>query len=206
MSTIKYYIVDDHTLFRQGIQMIFSTDHRFELLGESGTGEDAVRNIIKLKPDVVLLDINLPDISGFEVCLRVKKILPSLKILVISMHEQKEIVKEMINCGADGYLIKNADSLDVKNALIQLHETGQFSSKFMQNATRKNEQITFSKQEIDILKMICEEKTTKEIAELLGCSLKTVEMYRQKLLIKTDSKNMAGLVKYAIKSGIDLLN
>lgn len=206
MSTIKYYIVDDHTLFRQGIKMIFSNDYRFELLGESGTGEEAIRNIIKLKPDVVLLDINLPDISGFEVCTRVKKILPMMKILVISMHEQKEIVKEMINCGADGYLIKNADSLDVKNALIQLHETGQFTSKFMQNATRKNEQITFSKQEIDILKMICEEKTTKEIAELLGCSLKTVELYRQKLLIKTDSKNMAGLVKYAIKSGIELLN
>lgn len=206
MSVIHYFIVDDHTLFRQGIKMIFSADSRFELVGESGKGEDAIRVILKTKPSVVLLDVNLPDISGFEVCARLKAAMPSLKILVLSMHEQREVVHEMLKCGADGYLVKNSDSLEVKVALIQLFETGSYSSKLMQHVRKKSDDVNFTKWEIEILKMICEEKTTKEIAEHLGCSLKTVELHRQKLLVKTDSKNMAGLVKFAIKHGIDLMN
>jgi DNA-binding NarL/FixJ family response regulator len=205
MKTVKYFIVDDHTLFRQGIKMIFANDARFELLGESGLGEDAIRNILHLKPDVVLLDVNLPDISGFEVCTRLKSRLPSIKVLVLSMHEQREVVHEMLKCGADGYLVKNSDSSDVKDALIQLVKYGSYTSNLMQQVRRKADEVNFSKQEIEILKMICEEKTTKLIAEKLGCSLKTVELHRQKLLIKTDSKNMAGLVKFAIKNGIDLM-
>lgn len=208
---IKLIIVDDHKLFREGLRMILSKNENIQVLGEAENGEQALEKVKKLNPDLILLDINLPDMMGDEVCLKIKKTHPNIKIIMVTMHAEERFIAELIRLGADGYLFKNDDAKHVVKTIQDCVANNQHDQR-ISDALKKvksdseNKESSISIQETEVLKLICKEVTSKEIAARLSISIKTVEIHRKNLLIKTGSKNMAGLVKYAFKKNIPLFD
>jgi DNA-binding NarL/FixJ family response regulator len=209
MKKVRLLIVDDHKLFREGIKMILEKESTIEIVGEAETGKDALKLVKELTPDVVLLDINLPDIKGDEVCKKIKKMYFEIKVVIISMHEEDRFIIELTKIGADAYLIKNEEPKKVRKAILDVFEKGKYHDERTISALKTQQKeiinpVSLTSQETEILKLIYMEDTSKEIAEKLNISIKTIEVHRKNLLRKTNSKNIAGLIKFAIKNKIPL--
>ncbi len=211
---LKIVITDDHALFRKGLKALLS-DFRFigEIL-EAANGIELLDLMEKeeKKPDIILLDIKMPEMDGIEVTDKVKALYPDVKILILSMHDDEHLISHLIEKGVNGYLFKNSDPEDVEEAIIKvLDKEFYFNDNISQLVYRafvgKNKKpaladSTFSNREIEILEMICLEHTNAEIAEKLFISQRTVEGHRKNMLSKTGVKNTAGLIIYAIKNNI----
>lgn len=207
MKEIKVLIVDDHKLFIKGMSLLLSRDSQIKVIGDALDGDEALKKIKELQPDVVLLDLNMPGLSGDVVCKLSKKEFPEVKIIIISMHDDDRFIAELIQAGANGYLLKNSEPEEVRKAVKDVYETGRYYDQriaealqnYIQDVTPNNE---LTSQETQILRLLCREKTTKEIADELSLSTKTIEYHRKHLLTKTGAKNMAGLVKYAFQNNL----
>lgn len=206
-NPIQILVVDDHGLFREGLKMILARESSFVVIGEAATGNEALVANAKLRPQLILLDINLPDINGDEVLKRIKRTMPDVKIIIVTMHAEDRYIREFIEMGADGYLVKNDAAQHVISTIKNVMQNKNFDERTTaaikrttsESSTEKNQ---LSSQEKEVLKLICMEISTKEIAEKLSVTIKTIEAHRKNLMVKTGSKNMAGLVKYAIKNNI----
>jgi DNA-binding NarL/FixJ family response regulator len=206
-------IVEDHTLLRQGLIAMISSDPSLEVVGEADNGRDAIRQATTLKPDVVLMDINMPVMNGSEALAEIKNRDPNIKVIMLTAHNAEEYIRDSIKAGANGYVLKQAtrDELilgihkvingktyltpDVADKLFNKYLSGSAN-----NETSAWEQI--SKREREVLKLVAEGNTNKLIANHMCVSIKTVEKHRSNLMKKLDLHNSAALTAFAIEKGI----
>ncbi len=210
---IKVIIADDHALFRAGVKTALSVKKDIELIGEADNGMQLLNLLKHVEPDVILLDIQMPIMDGITTLPEIRKLYPGVKVIILSMHNDHSMISKLMEIGANSYLTKNSDSENIYNAIKTCYEQEFYFNELTNKAllsglrTRRTESLApqeanLTEKETTILKMMCEEKTTKEIADLVEISPRTVEAIRDKLKTKTGARSMAGLVMYAVKNGI----
>lgn len=214
MNPIKIAIADDYKIYRDGLKVGLTADDNLEVVLESDNGEDLLKALPAAKPDVIIMDLKMPIVDGMEATKEVRKKYPQTKVLVVTMYEDDKFIIHMMENGANGYLLKNTDSDELRKAIYSVHETGYYFNDVVNKALLKklilkgnikpsfNKNIEFTERELEVLKLICEEKTAAEIGKLLFISPRTVEGHRTKLIEKVGVRNTAGLVMFAIKNGI----
>ncbi|HDR52212.1 MAG TPA: response regulator transcription factor [Mariniphaga anaerophila] len=204
-------LTDDHKLFRKGMHNLLEDFHFIGEIYEAGNGIELLELLRKLNPppDVILLDIQMPEMDGMEAQKRIRELYPRQKVIILTMEDDEQVILHMIAEGVNGYLLKNADPEELETALEKVFKSGfyfpdGFSQMVLKSALRGNSSLIseteFTEREMDVLKLICSELTTPEIAEKLNLSARTVDGYRQRLLEKSGARNTAGLVIYALKN------
>ena len=212
-AVIKVAIADDHALFRTGVKTSLSQRKDIQMIAEAENGMQLLNLLKHIKPDVILLDIHMPIMDGYTTLPEIKKLYPEMKVIMLSMNNDPSIITKMMEIGANSYLTKESDSETIYQAIRTCFEQefffNELTNKALLNGLRTKRptevmapEVNLSDKEITILKLMCEEKSTKEIAELVDLSTRTVEAIRDKLKTKTGVKSMAGLVMYAVKAGI----
>ena len=208
METIRIVIADDHQLFRNGLKILLSAFPEFEIIGEASNGEEFLSLIKNVPADIALMDINMPEMDGIEATRRAMKIGNNLNVIALSMYGEEEYYYKMLDAGAKGFLLKDSDISEVKEAILTVRKGGSyFSQELLQHVIQKikhreheNKSTNLSKREKEILLKICEGLSNQEIAESLFISKRTVDKHRANLLGKTNSKNTASLILFAIKN------
>ena len=212
-AVIKVAIADDHTLFRTGVKTSLSSRKDIQMVAEAENGMQLLNLLKHIKPDVVLLDIQMPIMDGLTTLPEIKKLYPDVKVIMLSMHNDHSMITRMMEIGANSYLTKESDSETIYQAIRTCFEQecffNELTKKALLNGLRMKKpadvatpDVHLTDKEITILKLMCEEKSTKEIADIVDLSPRTVEAIRDKLKTKTGTKSMAGLVMYAVKAGI----
>jgi DNA-binding NarL/FixJ family response regulator len=212
MEKITILIADDHTLVRETWSFILNTDERFKVIAESGSGEEAVELAKQLRPNIVIMDINLPGINGIEATQQIRKFSPASKILGVSLHTQPTYARKMIQKGAMGYVTKNSSREEMFKAIMEVHNGRRYICDEIKNIL--SEQVingedqqaglnALSQREIEIINYIKKGFSSKEIAESLDISVKTVEVHRYNILKKLNLKNSAALVNYINNSQLE---
>ena len=201
-------IADDHDLIREGIKAILRRQPAYRVVGEAVNGEDAVEKVRRLKPDVLLLDISMPKRSGLDLLDQARRISPSTKIIIISVHRAPLYISKALRAGVKGYLHKEKAIEDLLPALQRVVAGNTYLSSaaadsFTQHladakAQPAREEPALTERETDVLRLVADGKTAKEIAELLSLSPRTVENYKQALLHKLDLRNTSELIRYAL--------
>jgi len=208
---IQVIIADDHEIFRDGFRVMLKKCPEIELVAEAGDGEELIALAMELKPDVIIMDIKMPVLDGIEATIRLSEELPGTGIIALSMHEEESAIIEMLEAGAKGYLIKNASKEEIISAIMAVHKDEsyycRYTSKLIRllekskfNPNKKQVKPEFSENELTIIKLICQQYTNKEIADIMNLSKRTIEGHREKILEKLEAKNTAGIVVYAMKS------
>ena len=209
-NKIKIFLVDDHNLFREGLKFLLSNNDFISEIYEAENGANLLKNVFNVKPDIILMDIEMPVMNGIEATKEALKICPKSKVIALSMHDSEKFYSEMIDAGAKGFLLKNSKFEDVQKAITDVNEGKNYFSPEILEAIiknlnkkkykKKNKDLT--EREIEILYNICKGLSNQEIADYLYISKRTVDKHRENILLKTQSKNTAGLVIYAIKNKI----
>ncbi len=213
-SVIKVAIADDHTLFRTGVKTSLSSRKDIQMVAEAENGMQLLNLLRHIQPDVVLLDIQMPIMDGLATLPEIKKLYPNVKVIMLSMHNDHSVISRMMEIGANSYLTKESGSEMIYEAIRGVYEqdfyfndltnkallSGLRTKRTVESSMPQDVQLT--DKEITILKLMCDEKSTKEIADIVDLSPRTVEAIRDKLKTKTGTKSMAGLVMYAVKAGL----
>jgi len=211
MQTIHIHIVDDHSLFREGLKFLLSRCAFVGRISESENGAEFLTFIQKNDVDIVLMDIEMPVIDGVEATTRAIELQPQLKIIALSMYGYEHYYTRMIDAGARGFLLKNSNFDDVQRAITEVFDGNNYFSPEILEAiisnmnkkkTEKPQQSELTDREIEILYNICKGHSNAEIADLLFISKRTVDKHRENLLLKTNSRNTAGLVIFAVRNGL----
>jgi len=209
MTDIKIVIVDDHSLFRNGMKLLLTNAGNFSVIAEASNGKEFLDLLGTTTPDIILMDIDMPEMDGIEATTKALEVDPNLKIIGLSMYGEEEYYYKMIEAGVSGFLLKNSDINEVKTAITSVFNGGKyFSQELLYNVVRNiktsqtNQEVVenLSEREVEVLKQICIGLSNHEIAENLHISKRTVDKHRANLLDKTNSKNTAHLVMYAIKN------
>jgi len=207
-NKIHIAIVDDHTLFRNGVAALMAEFDELEMVFEAENGQQLQQALAKHgKPDVILMDINMPVMDGYASTKWVKQNYPKIRVLALSMFEDDKAVIQMIKCGAGGYVLKESRPRELLEAIKAIHEKGVYinemvSGKLLRSVADKEDLPDISKKELEFLKLCCSELTYKEIADQMFVSPRTVDNYREALFLKLNLKSRSGLVLYAIQNGI----
>lgn len=209
---IKVLIVDDHQLFREGIVTLLFSAENIEVIAQAEDGQDAIEKAKHYKPDVVLLDIAMPRMNGIDATKKLKSILPSIKIITLSMHSDKQYVKGVLEAGADGYLLKNCTYRQLTDAIDSVYHGKKYLSQditemvisgyLSPSGNTESEYEKLTDREKEIFLMFAEGKPTRVISDQLFISVKTVNTHKQNILDKLNLKSNTELVKYAIKNGL----
>ena len=214
MKKIKIAIADDYKIFRDGLKVGLLKDENLEVVLEADNGEDLLAGFEKNLPDVVIMDLKMPIMDGTEATKLIKKKYSSVKVLVVTMYEDDKFIIHLMENGANGYLLKNADPEEINKSIYAVHENGYYFNDLVNKALLKklvlkgnlkpsfNQNVELTERELEVLKLICEEKTNAEIGKLLFLSPRSVEGIRQRLIEKVGVRNTAGLVMFAIKNGL----
>ena len=208
MGKIRIIIADDHQLFRNGLKILLNSFAEFEVTGEASNGEEFLR-LLKTDPaDVALMDINMPEMDGIEATRKGLKIYPAINIIALSMYGEEEYYYKMVDAGAKGFLLKDSNISEVREAILTVIKGGSyFSQELLYHVIQKikhreqeSKSANLSKREKEILFKICEGLSNQEIADTLFISKRTVDKHRANLLGKTNSKNTASLILFAIRN------
>ena len=208
-SISKIVLVDDHTLFRNGLRILLNTLNNYHVSGEAANGQEFLDLLEQMTPDLVLLDIDMPVMDGITAAKLAIEKYPKLKIITLSMYGEEDYYYKMVDAGVKGFLLKNSDMNEVKSAIETVLDGGNyFSSELLQtlvNSLRtssktREPQAELSEREIEILILICQGFSNQEIADQLFISKRTVDKHRANILEKSECKNTAQLVMYAIKN------
>jgi DNA-binding NarL/FixJ family response regulator len=211
---IRILLADDHTILRAGLKMMLNAQSDMEVVGEAQDGNQAVQEAQRLQPDVVLMDITMPEVNGIEATRHIKRMLPDVRILVLTMHEHDEYVFQALRAGASGYMLKEAADTELITA-IHVIKSGQFYlsptaqsvvvGDYLQRVRTGEERDSYSsltEREREILKLVAEGHTNNQIAERLIISPKTVDTHRTHIMDKLNLHSRAELVKYAMRRGL----
>jgi DNA-binding NarL/FixJ family response regulator len=209
MKEIKVILADDHNLFRNGLKLLLSGQDHVKVVAEASDGTELLELLDNTYPDVVLLDIEMPVMNGIEAAQKAISKYPNLKIISLSMYGEEEYYYKMIDAGVKGFILKNSDIAEVMKAIKIVIEGGTyFSSDVLYNVVKNiksvvrtpNNTASLSERELEVLEQICRGLSNQEIADTLFISKRTVEKHRASLLSKTNTKNTANLVMYAIEN------
>jgi len=207
-------IAEDHTILREGLRALLSSQPDFEVVGEAEDGRDAIRCVVTEKPDVILLDLSMPRMSGLEAIKEIKRQRPETKIVVLTVHKTEEYILATLEAGADGYVLKDATHSELVLAIMNALQGKRYLSPgisekviggYLEGKKALKTQSTWdtlTQREREILKLIAEGNKNKEIADYLYISLKTVEKHRTNLMKKLDLHNVASLTAFAIEKGL----
>ncbi|MBM4371763.1 MAG: response regulator transcription factor [Deltaproteobacteria bacterium] len=196
-------LVDDHTIVRQGLRMLLGSWGEIEVVGEADCGVEALRMVRHLEPDLVLLDLSLPDMDGVELIHQILGLGGRTRVVVLSMHASPGYVRPALHAGAVGYLVKGADVADLQRALAAaLRGETWLSPSVARALLDPPSRGPLSLREEDVLRLVAQGKTSREIASILGISVKTVDNHRQNLMEKLGIHEIAGLTRYALKAGL----
>lgn len=206
---IKLFIVDDHKLFLEGISSLLNTLPQIEVCGTATNGKDAIASLKNLPVDVILLDINMPEMDGLEVLRIIQKKYANIKVVMLTMLNTPQIIQEVIEAGASGYLLKNAEKDELTACIESVFKGEIYFGEDVKNAvlnsfrsSKSTDAVVLTPREKEVLVLICNEFTSQEISEKLFLSINTIESYRKNLFDKTGAKNVAGLVKFAYENGL----
>jgi two-component system response regulator NreC len=209
---IQVLIVDDHTIFRSGLNLLLSSESDIEVVGECGDGNEAIEVASSLKPDVVLMDVGMPVVNGFEATRRIKEINPEIDILVLTMHRSDEYFFNMLEAGASGYILKGAETDELINAVrvVSRGEAFLYPSmarrlvqEFLNKSSSSSSSVSIlSAREKEIMRLIADGYSNKEIADLLVISPSTVHSHRTNIMHKLELNSRYELVQYAREHGL----
>lgn len=211
---IKVLVVDDHQLFRLGLVNMLSESPNIEVVAEATNGSDAIEKVATYHPDIVLMDIGMPGQNGIEVTTYLQQNFSESRIIALSMHTDKHYIKAMLEAGASGYLFKNCTFNQLLEGITTVHEGKKYLDgeatevlihSYLGHEDSPNEivhDVKLSERESEVLKLIAEGKTTREVSEKLFISVKTVGTHKQNILEKLELGSTADLIKYALKKGI----
>ncbi|MFI5160209.1 MAG: response regulator [Sphingobacteriales bacterium] len=214
MKPINLAIADDHKIFRNGLKATLEDYPDFNLLIEASNGKELIGQLADNEPDVILMDIKMPEMDGMQTTTHIHQHFKNVKVLALSMHNEDKYIVDMMKAGASGYLLKNAEPEEIVEAILTVHNKGFYFNEHLSvtlikqlvgpgqadNSSQQN--IELNDREIEVLKLVCQECSNQEIADKIFLSVRTVEGYRARLFEKTGSKNLVGLVIFAIKRGI----
>jgi DNA-binding NarL/FixJ family response regulator len=214
MGIIKVAIADDHKIFRKGVVLSLRPYTNIKFVLEADNGDDLLAGIPDAQPDVVLMDLRMPGKDGIETTKAVSKQYPNIYVIVLSMYEDERFVYHLMENGANGYLLKSAEPMEIRRAIMEVYEKGYYLNNFVNRILLKrsharqkvvpslNSEITLSDKEKDVLRYICMEFTAQEIAQKMEISPRTVEAIKDRLMERFGSKNTAGLVFFAVKNNL----
>lgn len=211
MSKITVMIVDDHTLIRETWSFLLGRNENFEVIAELGDGQKAIDIARDKRPQIVLLDINMAPLNGFDVLKMIRKLSPGSKVIAVSMHSQPAYAKKMLRLGAKGYVTKNSPKQEMLDAITEVNKGNIYICQEVKNILSEQmlgEEDTsaglnqLSEREIEVINQIRDGLSSKEIADKLGISIKTVEVHRHNILKKLKVKNTASLINYINSSGL----
>ena len=211
--TIRVLIADDHTIMRAGLRSLLEKEDQIEVVAEAENGRRAVQLAVEHEPDVVVMDVSMPDLNGIEATSQVLESLPEAKVIALSMHTDKRFVMGMLRAGASGYLLKDCASQELANAIVSVASNKKYLSPdiagvviedSLYGSQQEGETVSslLSAREREVLQLIAEGWSTKQIAAHLYVSGKTVETHRRQIMKKLDLHNIADLTKYAIREGL----
>ncbi|MBK9478821.1 MAG: response regulator transcription factor [Bacteroidetes bacterium] len=208
-AKIKLVLVDDHQMLLDGLAALLQGEQRFDLVGLCNNAKYALELIESTAPDIVITDINMPEISGVELTRMIRKYYPKIKVLALSMFGERSTISEMLEAGISGYILKNTGKEELINALVKVHEGGMYFSdeiteELIKSISQKTEikeeiQVRLTERELEIVKLIAAEKSNLEIATQLFISERTVETHRKNIFRKTNTKGVVGLLKLAME-------
>jgi DNA-binding NarL/FixJ family response regulator len=212
---IKVILADDHAIVRSGLARLLQQQEGMEIVGQADNGVSAVSLTRQLSPDVVVMDIGMPDLNGIEATRQIVKESPRIKVIGLSMHSSKKYIREMFKAGASGYLLKNCSFEELTEAINVVIAGKTYISPSISTAVigdyisgavddKSSVFAVLTEREREVLQLLAEGKTTKQIAERLHISSKTVEAHRLKIMHKLDIDNIAQLTKYAIQEGLTM--
>lgn len=214
MSKIKIAIADDYKIFREGLKVGLSAEENFDVMLEADNGEELLKALETATPDVILMDLKMPLMDGMEATKAVRKKYPAIKVLVVTMYDDDKFIIHLMENGANGYLLKNTEPDEIKKSIYAVHENGYYFNDLVNKALLKklvlknnlkpsfNQNVELTEREMEVLKLICEEKTAAEIAKDIFLSPRSVEGIRQRLIEKIGVRNTAGLVMFAVKNNM----
>jgi DNA-binding NarL/FixJ family response regulator len=215
MKPINLAIADDHKIFRNGLKATLEECPDFKLLIEASNGKELIGQLATHTPDVILMDIKMPEMDGMQTAAYIHQHFKQIKVLALSMHNEDKYIVDMMKAGASGYLLKNAEPEEIIDAIQTVHSKGFYFNEHLSVTLIKQlvgpgsyadgagqQQVDLNDREIEVLRLVCQEHSNQEIADKIFLSVRTVEGYRARLFEKTGSKNLVGLVIFAIKKGI----
>jgi len=214
MAKLRVLLVDDHTMVRQGLRKILESDDEIEIVGEAGDGRTAVDMAARMRPHVVVMDVALPELNGIEATRQIGKRVEGAKVLVLTMHSDDVYVRQSLKAGARGYLLKDSEDLDLIKAVKAVGAGGSFFSPSVSKLLLagylgdgggrevEDDLLLLTDREREVLQLIAEGKTNKEVANLLSVSINTVETHRKHVMEKLDLHNTAELVRFAVRKKI----
>ena len=211
MEKISILIVDDHALVRETWAFLLNTNQEFEIIGECGDGQEAIEVARNKRPDVILLDINMSPLNGFEVLTQLRKCAPASRVIAVSMHSQLAFAKKMLRSGAKGYITKNSSPREMMEAVKAVHSGGNYicsevkdvlSQQMLSEEDRPSGLNHLSEREIEVINFLKEGLSSREIAGNLNISYKTVEVHRHNILKKLKVKNTASLINFINSEGL----
>ncbi len=221
-SIIQVVIADDHDILRQGLKLLLETQPDIKVVGEARTGEEAVEQAIKHTPDVIVLDISMPKMDGFQACQVIRRQCPQIQVLVLTMHETEEYFLQALRMGATGYMVKRAAPSelctavratahggtflypDLAKVLVRayLGQTAQPSPSYQSQQSHQDKLAILTPREIEVLKLVAAGHTSQEIADQLVVSIKTIQAHRANIMEKLELRDITQLVRFAVKHGL----
>lgn len=208
---IQLIIADDHEVYRDGLRALLQSVDEMDVVAEASTGKQLISLCEEKKPDVVMTDIIMPVMDGIKATSHLVEHMPVIRVIALSMFNENHLILDMLDAGASGYLIKNAHKNEIIDAIHSVYNNKPYycsSTSYKlarligQRGPQNKQKIYFSGKELQIIQMICEEKTTKQIGDQLNISARTAEEYRQKIRMKMNVKTTTGIVIYAIRNGL----
>ena len=205
--TIRILIAEDHVIVRQGFRTMLERDG-FQVVGEAGDGREAVRLARELRPDVAILDVGLPLLNGIDAAREIRKVSSRTRVILVTMYGEQDHLSSALRAGVRGYLLKTRAVEDLENAIREVYRGGVFLGDVAEDAleayqsTVDSEPRPLTAREREVLQLVAEGKTTKEIASILGISFKTAESHRTRIMEKLDIHETASLVRYAVRRGL----
>ena len=214
MKKIKIAIADDYKIFREGLKVSLGQDDKMQVIFEAENGEELIAAMETKKPDIIIMDLKMPIMDGMEATQIIRKKYSDVKVLVVSMYEDDKFIIHLMEIGANGYLLKNAEPDEIRKAIYAVSENGYYFNDLVNKALLKklvlknnlkpsfNENVELTERELQVLKLICAEKTAAEIGKEIFLSPRSVEGIRQRLIEKIGVRNTAGIVMFAVKNGL----
>lgn len=214
MSQIKVAIADDHKIFRKGVVLSLRTYPNIKFVQEAENGDELLAGLAESQPDIVLMDLRMPQKDGIETTKLISKLYPNIKVLVLTMYEDERFVSHLMENGANGYLLKSADPSEIKKAIMEVMSRGYYLNNFVNRVLLKksharaktipslNSEVVLNDKEREVIRLLCMEYTAQEIAQKMEISPRTVEAIKDRLMERFGTKNTAGLVFFAVKNNL----